>query len=502
MRYSDQDDLTFFVWRLTQSADPALVEFELWQDGAHRPLDLATAPYPSEPFACDRLYLCFQYQLPGRWTAPTDTVALRAVHQRFGTIPGAEPRSSEVPQTYAFDPVPASNNQVANPQLVDLLVEDGFPIRRSFEWVLTGADEIDSQIVCEPPPANGWSPLSATVPLPQGWTDDPPCLAVRPRRSDRNATALVAPLSPGPELYLGNLDHIIETIRHPTQVAFLVDLQVSNSGRCEQLVNAVRHTILDEFAEERKPVHELGVYYPRDATGAPTSGCDQSESLTYPLSTIEADALDAMADQSVRPALALIVLNNLQLPVNVEKNAQLLELTARADTDSGPGLIPWLIGFGTSYPTITWANTTPWMPVESRDFEPSLRSAVRYLFPLSSTPALEDYALELPRPSGSQTPRYMRICQSSPAPVLYTGEGLTPQSAQSDPHPWPSSGLPALHYMLPTQSFIPFGEFSAPRLALTYEACDRFCDNPFQARNGQTYPSWLGARNQCQWVTP
>ena len=66
--YSEQEDLTFISWRLRDDADPNRVSFELNQGGQWLPLDLTRAPFPAEPFECDGDYLCFQYQLSGRYS--------------------------------------------------------------------------------------------------------------------------------------------------------------------------------------------------------------------------------------------------------------------------------------------------------------------------------------------------------------------------------------------------------------------------------------------------
>lgn len=326
-------------------------------------------------------------------------------------------------------------------------------------------------------------------------------MALRPRRNDRPAAHLAARLKPGPVLNVAELDQSVEAIRHPTHIAFLIDLQVTNAGRCQQIVNAVRQTILSEFAGERKPVRELGVYYPRDRQGQPTSGCDQSSSIDYPINAILADARDAMADEVERPALTLVVINNLQLTATPEKLAQLLVFNQSGAQPDAPYSFGWLVGSEAAYPGITWSWNSPWQALESRDFEPPLRSAVRYIFPLSSTPPLENYELELPIPPGSERPQYTKLCQLLPIPTTYIA-GRREYPVNAPMLEWPTGELPRLRYALTTTEFAYFADFFGGSIEVVYEVCDAFCENAFQARNGLTYDSWLNTPTACQWGGP
>ncbi|RDV39851.1 hypothetical protein DV096_04615 [Bradymonadaceae bacterium TMQ3] len=496
--YSEHDDLTYLVWRIADVADPELLSYELWQDGELRPIELSEAPIPAAPFTCDRLYLCLQYQLPGVWSPPSSGTALRATHKRFGLIPSAPVRPQQVAASFDIAPVATANNRFADAGLTDLLKTINLPHRRSFEWVLFDAPPGEDAAPCPSPPTEGWQALRDRVELPQSWTDNPPCMGVRPRRTDQPAHHKVARLDPGPVLHVAELDHSIEAIRHPTHIAFLVDLQVTNAGRCQQIVDAVRQTILSEFAEEHIPVRELGMYYPRDRQGMPTSGCDQSTSIDYPVNDILAEGRNAMADEVERSALTLVVINNLQLNATPEKVAQLRAFNEASELPDAPYSFGWLVGSEVSYPGITWSWNTPWQALESRDFEPPLRSAVRYIFPLTSTPPLENYELELPLPPGSQTPRYLKLCQLLPIPTTYiAGQREYPVNAPQ--LEWPAGALPRLRYALTTSEFSYSGDFHGGSLEVVYEVCDAFCQNAFRGRNGLVYSSWLNTPNACQW---
>lgn len=500
--YSEHDDLTYLVWRIADVADPELLTYELWHDGQLQPIELSDAPIPSEPFGCDRLYICLQYQVPGFWSPPGNGTALRATHKRFGPIPSAPVRPQQITASFEIAPVATANNRFADARLFDVLSAINLPHRRTFEWILYDAAPADALANCaSSPPADGWQRLNDRVELPQSWTDNPPCMAVRPRRSDRPARHLAARLEPGPVLHVAELDHSIEAIRHPTHIAFLVDLQVTNAGRCQQIVDAVRQTILSEFAEEQKPVRELGVYYPRDRQGQPTSGCDQSTSIDYPINDILAEGRNAMADEVERSALTLVVINNLQLTATPEKLAQLLAFNEATELPDAPYSFAWLVGSEASYPGITWSWNTPWQALESRDFEPPLRAAVRYIFPLTSTPPLENYELELPVPPGSRTPQYLKLCQLLPIPTTYIA-GRREYPVNAPQLEWPTGELPRLRYALTTTEFAYYNDFYGGSIEVVYEVCDGFCDNAFQGRNGLTYGSWLNAPNACQWGGP
>ncbi|MFU8805842.1 MAG: hypothetical protein ACNA8W_18665, partial [Bradymonadaceae bacterium] len=90
--YSEQEDLTFLVWRLRNDALLDQVGFELYEGGEYIPLDLSAAPYPGDGYGCDRTYVCFQYQLPGRYEFPDGVRPVRSLHARHGLFEGSPAR--------------------------------------------------------------------------------------------------------------------------------------------------------------------------------------------------------------------------------------------------------------------------------------------------------------------------------------------------------------------------------------------------------------------------
>lgn len=497
--YSEQEDITFLVWRLGPSVDFDRVEFELHIDGQYQRIDLADAPFPHDPYGCDRIYQCVQFQIRGRWLPPTDVAPLRAVDSRHGIFDATQMRVHDVVTTLSIDPLAIDNNTAAQAQLTDWFDEEEIPLRRDFEWTLVQWNSEESESC---PQADGadWSTLSSRVSLPQDWTNSTPCFVVRPRRNDLPGTQVAAPLIAGPVLFAEEVAKTVPDKKHPTLIAFLVDLQVVNQGRCDRIINTIEETVVARLSSRGYPHRNLGVFRPIGADNREDSGCEQIGQSHYPFDEIEEEARRQAASFQEDPALVLVYLNNVELPPSESKLEAMEHYFQSSQMEQDFHLFTWAIASNVINSIFPWDNSTPWAPLEDENFLPFLENIVAYHFPLRSTDMGWDTPLVLPPSNRADSPEHFRLCSVSPA--LHRIR-LPPGWPFSGPAvgdwPWPQEGDPELFLRIGAQDFVPYQDYRRDRISVVYEICDDFCDNPFVGPDGRSYHSWLNAFGVCQW---
>lgn len=499
--YSDQEQMTFFVWRVGDEVDFDRVEFELFVDGRYQTVEPTEAPFDHEPFECDRNYYCVQFQIDGHWSGSGDRPPVLAHDELHGTLESPDPRVHVTDQTFWIDPLAYDNNRRLMPRMTDWFDGQQIPIRRDFQWGLVEADGRD----CSTGPPDEWSPYEGRVDLPRNWTNDTPCLALRPVRHDEPATTVRAPIVESPMLYAEEVDEPIPEIQHPMQFAFLVDLEVTNEDRCQQYVDSIRDEIfstLDELdAEPDRDVeyYDLGVFRPTDPDGTEYSGCSQDEGSRYPVGDILVEAEEIADDTTEVSSLVVVYLNNLGLPPTESKIEDFEPLTGTQEPEDDPQFYRWAIGDHRLFGEYGWHETTPWAPLEDENFLPSIESAVEATFPLRSTDFDGDDTLPVARPNAADSPQYFRTCSIHPEPVAVKLGTDQPQEWTGETWPWPAGEIPELLFDIEPQEFRNFTAFQETRVRGAYEVCDRNCDHPFPGPEDIVYDSWLDQTGVCQW---
>lgn len=491
--YSAQEDITFFVWRLEGHITPSRVSFELFENGEYRPIDLLAAPFAAEPFDCDRLYLCFQYQVPGKWEVP-DRPPLRALDRKLGVFDSSAARYREVETTFDIDPFPVENNSRARPELFDYFREAEIPIKREFQWTLSSRQDENCTFFGPP-----WSTLQSRVTLPQEWTKTPHCFLVQPRHREDNGARVARPLLPGAVLYTERLDIPLPLKGHHTFVAFLGDTQILNRGRCETIFSTIETTVLDAFEEARAPYTNLGLFRPLDPNGEEASGCDQDADETYPLFELFSEVTTEQALRGDEVVFLLVYLNNVELPPSNQKIEDTIDFFETFEDMEEIELITWSIGSNLINFSFPWNVTTPWMPIETRDFSDVLEAAVTYRFPYQSHDLLMGSDLELPKPNQSSGPEYFKVCLTNPDLEAIRTNRLYSFNLLRRAFPWPEQDNPILTFDFVPRRFIPFAEMPRYRFTGIFDFCDDYCDSTFEGPDRARYPSWINSEGVCQW---
>ena len=501
--YSQQEDITFFVWRVGDVVDFDRVDFELLVDGDYRPVDTEETIFPHAPYECDRNYYCLQFQLDGNRIPAGDAPVVRAHDDLHGTLESPEAREHQVETTFSIDPLATDNNRRATAQRTDWFDDEEIPLRRQWQWGLIESDGGE----CTIGSPDGWSTLRPRVELPQNWINSTPCFALRPHRSDGGGTVVVDRLIESPMLFGEDFDETIPSEKHPVHLAFLVNLEVTNEARCEQYIDSIRSEIFDSLDEledhEEYPrtagYEDLGIYRPVDNTGEEQSGCTQDTDHVYPVEDIITDADEATAGSTEISTLVVVYLNNLDLPPaqsNIERLAPLFE---DRPEDADPHYYGWAIGSHTVLSIFPWNETTPWAPLEDENFLPAIETDVQRQFPLRSTDFDGDDTMTVHAPNASDDPQHVRLCTISPQPQRVALPPGEPGPYDTDTWAWPDDRSPKLFFDIPPQRFVRYPDFNEYRITGAYEVCDQYCDHPFIASDGQVHDSWVDAEGACRW---
>jgi hypothetical protein len=509
--YSIQEDLTFIVWRLSDEASPDRVSFELFLEGHYQPLDLAGAPYPAEPYGCDRRYLCFQYQLHGRYDIPAGIRPVRSIHERHGLIEGTPARRHEALRTFGVNPIGLERNRTLDPRRYDWFVAHKIPLKRQYQWQLVDAAPTSDadmreqhEAICARP-GSSWQPMFDRISVPHSWVERPRCMAARPIRSDGQGVTVTVPFLPSAEVVWERQDYVPPGVSHPTIYAFLFDMQVRNSSRCAQIKRTLATTVADATtrvaAERPHPVRRLGPYTPVDpVAGEDLDGCSQIARQDYPVTRMIEDVKDAaedFGDEDVR--VVWIYVNNVELPPSERLLRQLFELEMLIADEPRLHSYPWAIGSNFIMSAGPWSWATGWRPIEDETFIGDLKAFADYNLPFRTMrhDTLTDVRI---RPlEGVTRPMDLRICQTTVTfdqlrlgPDLYFGPW-------DRAFPWPDDDQ--LHYrvFLPPQDMVPFQEYRRVTNSVVVEVCERFCDNPFRTRAGLDFLNWRDSGGRCQW---
>ena len=502
--YSEQEDLTFFIWRLRDEADARLVSFELYQDGDYRPIDLENTFYPAEAYECETHYLCFQYQLQGRYEWPAEIERpMRSIHEDEGLYAGSIPRPQTVPTTITIDPIAIENNATIDPRRFDWFAINEVPFKREYQWQIVDSsrEEYRGGVAseCDEPSGGAWGQVLQGDPhdrIQPGslWVEEPRCMAFRPQRTDDDGIVLITPFTPSAVLTAEQQDYVPEEERPPVIYLYLIDLLIKSETRCENARQVILNRIDTSMGERTQNSVRLGTFTPTDPkTGRPLSGCEQRGDQDYPVRQIVEAIKGAAAElhpQNVR--VVLIYLNNVELPPSNRILLQLYELSEELLVVENILTYPMAIGSNVVMGLLEWSYTVGWRPIDDETFVGDLKTWGEATLPFRTM--LHDQATEVRVniPVGARAPERFKICSLTPSGLV--GVGLEPGgdllSTTRKNYPWPENGVPHYRIALLPQVLLPNEEYERQSVSARIEVCERFCDLPFRTRSGADYDNW------------
>lgn len=512
--YSAQEELTFLSWRLRESADPRRVVFELYQDGDYREIDLDETFYAAEPYACGDYYLCFQYQLPGRYTWPeTIERPLRSIHEDEGLYAGAVPSIHEADITFGIDPIALGRNTSIDPRRFDWFEVNEVPLLRDYEWQLTDSARSSYLLApngpaltgeCAPPVTSAWGSMGNRVePSPSTWIEQPMCMAARPVRRDDGGVTRNVPFPPAPMLASEQQDYVPREERPPIIYLYLIDTLIRSESRCERTVNTLVSTF-DSWIGRRVPdAVRLGSFTPLDPqNGRPLSGCAQRADQDYPVrQMIESLKLEAARLEPQKVRMVLVYMNNVELPPSQRVLADLQNFIF--EINQIENIVPYGIAVGSNVVLglTEWNDSIGWRPLTDETFLEDIEAWAKVTLPFRTmvhdtfdTPV----QINVPVPA-EQDPEQFKICSSTPGDLesigLPASRVLVPPNL--DVYPWPSPDTPDYLIRLEPQILLSNRSYLRVRVSIQVETCERFCNHPFRTAGQIDLPSWSDTR-RCQ----
>ena len=510
--YSEQEGMTFLSWRLRAGADPDLVEFELYQDGDYRPIDLERTAFAAEPFECEEFYLCFQYQLPGRYVWPEAIERpLRSIHVDEGLYAGSEPRLYEAEITFGIDPIALGRNSSIDPRRLDWFELNGVPLERDYQWQLTASSrqayltpETQQGGECEAASPSAWRAMGERVePGDPGWIERPVCMAARPvHRADQGIVRNV-PFPPAPMLAAEQQDYVPAEERPPILYLYLIDTLIRSQTRCDRTLNAIVGRVDANFGARAPDALRLGRFTPLDPQiGRPLSGCEQRADQDYPVQQM-LDAIKRAAAElePQRVRLVLVYLNNVDLPPSDRVFNQLqLFIFALQEIEN---VVPYtfVLGSQTIIELGEWSQTLGWSPIDDEIFLASIKAWGDITLPFRTMLHDAETAVQINRPvPASERPELFKLCSVTPGPLLAVGLPASERLAlpTSVVYPWPEASNPDYLVLLPDQVLIPNLQYQRLQVSVVVEVCERFCDHPFRTSRGVDLEGWA-SEPRCQW---
>lgn len=508
--YSEQEELTFLVWRLRPDADLERVRFELFDDG-WQPVHLQDAVFAAEPYRCGD-FTCFQFQIEGRMEWQQVDSPVRSIHDEFGTFHGPTPSVREASSTFRARPFPVGKNDRIDPVIWSWFEDLGVPLRRSYEWRFVDRDGES----CLTPTEDKWNLIDGFAETDTSWTNEEVCFAIRPARP--GGPSDVTPVIPAAVTTWHRYRYTPPRLRQPIYYSVLLDLEIPNAGRCTQVKDYILNAI-DDSINARGTQVRLGVYTPisRD-TGESLGGCEQERRQLYPVADILRDADDAVRDAAPEPIkIVWIYVNNLDLPPPADSAAQLGQLIPREEEERRYESITWAIGSSTiltglrsGEATVSWDLTTGWRPIEDETFRTDIRATAAREMPFFTMQHDADTLVEVIAPPGTE-PEFFKICGSTPEPIgsfgiWSSGFPIDFPYPQAVAQRWANDGGPPYFKLdLEPQVLVTRAEYLPVEIDVIVEVCEAFCNHPFRTRGGEIYPDWRepvpGGYNQevCQW---
>lgn len=509
--YSRQEDVTFLVWRLRSSAAPDRVTFELYQSGDYRPIELGDALFPAEPYECEEFYLCFQYQLPGRYTWPDEIERpLRSIHEDEGLYAGSEPRVKFAEITFGIDPIALGRNTSIDPRRLDWFELESIPMRRAYQWQLTESERVsyltESNNVgdCIAPDEGDWSEMEERVnPGDIAWVEQPMCMAARPRRRDGLGVMRNVPFPPSPMLAGEQQDYVPREERPPVVYLYLADTLIKSTSRCERALNGITGRIDRNFGSRAPNSVRLGVFTPLDPQlGRPLSGCEQRADQDYPVRQMLEVIKQAAAElDPQRVRLVIVYLNNVDLPPSDRVANQLDEFFFELTTIQN--IIPYAYAIGSNLvlELFEWHATLGWQPIDDEIFIEDIKTWGDTTLPFRTMLHEPNTPIRINKPVPAEnTPQRFKICAITPEVLSFIG---LPASRQLTPpiydnYVWPTGDNPEYLVDLIPQVLIPNSDYVRTQVSVEIETCERFCDHPFRTASGRDLLSWEGTE-KCQW---
>ena len=511
--YSEQEDITFFFWKLDESADLDLVSFELFDPTLNQwvSLDLTKTIYPQTPYSCGRTQ-CFQFQLRGMHSWAMGQSAIRSFHQQEGYYGPLDQRERTSAITFGVNPIAIKQNVQFDPRRFDWFDTQGISLKREYEWrLLTSTVSDPNELTienCTNNPVTEWAPLKDPILKNYisdfNWEDDAYCMEARPIASIPIAVRDIKPFPPSARLTHRRQTYIPPHFTPPTLFFSLADLFIRSHSRCEAILQATVSVFRDGF-KGRTPSEfqiDVGDFTPFSQGLDPLSGCDQVANRRYPITELQSIIKQRLLENSPEDVMLIgVYLNNLSSSLETELIMELEQLSFELNRESQVKTHFLAIGDDLSSDFI-FNDYIPWRSLESDSFEDEMRALARSIFPIKTMDFISGITpIQLKAPETINAPQLFKICSLTPDSFIQvkTFDPSNVHTIEGSPFPWGNSEDPQLFIDLPSQDRVFDTAYQDVKVVVDYEVCTRFCALPFRANSGVDFAQWDTAE-QCQYI--
>ncbi len=524
--YSVQEDVSFFFWKIKHDALLENVSFEKWDGDDYASIDLDKTLFPAAPVKCGA-HWCFQYQIPGKFENDEEQAPIRSIHVDQGIFAGSKPRLQEVEITFTSEPIGIDNNVNIDPHLFDWFKENKVALKRKFEWQFRESPEDRCRLA-----ATEWKVFKGNILTAHDWVENafPTCFSLRPKRQDRKGAEILTRFRPSAETIFDKQRYDVPTQSAHVVYGVLIDLEISNDNRCEQIKKWLDSTIEGAIRKNSQTYKKLDIYTPLATDdGQALSGCEQRTMQDFPIAQMLRDARSEIAVSENPVRIVWIYVNNInQAPAE----RVLFQIAALQTSLEENGAQSYHLGIGSDFiirfydSSLIPDNLKPaddtgeepeenpfrdaigWRPIEDQTFGADIRSWAKANLPFQTM--LHDRRTEIPikKWREASAAKRFKICQSTPFEVDRLGIHSpkfewTPNVVSS--LPWPEDEDPFFAVEIPAQFLLSKKFYTRQRVDTVIEACLRFCSHRFQTKTREIFENWKETTGQrpmevCQWT--
>lgn len=496
--YAAQEDVSLIRWRLGSTEPLPDTAFELLRDGAYAAIDFSRSVFPGGVNRCsDGRGSCAQLVVRGRYALDPALPPVRAVHTRFGVLPGGVAQAKTIAETLRVQSHFSPRNDAVFVSMDDRVATDGpYDFPRAYErtiWPTTGlclSDVIPDGTVFTPVDANAFAP---PTPLTETGLY---CVGARPLPADGGARVLAqARVATSPEIVNGRQTFMPPVEKAPVMYQLILDLEIPVPDRCASALAAIDARVRTAF--ERAKVRVVQMPTINLATGD-ASGCAQTSTRSFD-STAAAQAVKELVVRAseVHHRFHVLYFNNLDAPLPDTLVHSFEGLFGALTTPDERDLqtIAWMFNpGGAQISGLPWTTTSSWQTADDPALEDMLIDYADKNLPY--TTQIFDPSVPVRLMTAGEAQQYpgalVKICLSSP-PVQPSYHGARSIPSVSS---WPVDPAepPAYLVNLAPQIGVPAPVFVQDSVTVVYQICRRYCvDHPYVSADGDGVLSWTGS---------
>jgi hypothetical protein len=494
--YSAQEDVSIIRWRVS-AADPLPdTQFQLDGPDGFQPIDFARSVFPGGVTPCtDKAGgACAQYVVRGVYDLAGRSHPVRAVHSRYGLLPGGPAKARTVDTTLAIASFFGPRNDFVYATLADTVASDGpYSFPRPYERAMWPAAGLCVSNIW--PDGVTFSPLGdkgGFAPDAALTDDGTYCVAARPQSADGTPGVVVqARVATVPVVKTAEVTYVPPVEKAPVLYQIILDLEIPVPDRCTAAIDSIEALLRKHMKGGGVPVYQLPTINLAGGAGSP--GCAQQSNREFPATAVAQAVKDLIATlPETHQRYHLIYFNNLHAPLPGTLVSSFQALAAAMSSPPGYDLqmVSWLFNPGEALVSdVTWTKVATWVSTDDPAFEQTIQMYTEPTLPFTTELDIFPIAFLPAEDVAQHAGKLVKICSSSPQVYPVSSDGLT---RIQDPSWTIDPGAPPSYWVgLNPQVAVPTSAFVSNQVTVAYQLCDRYCTNhPFLTDAGMGVTSW------------